>query len=855
MGRRTALALALWLAAGLAAAQMPEATIQKIAGLEVHLVKVGYLFQTKQITRSAYAEGERTTRAQINALWTPYRTLPAAEQRTALNEIHSRVTGRLVLLRPEWERKAREVAQKRQSRDTTLRASAVEDARRALTYQRQRLKLQNERKHGTITSAEFHTEDQRAMDAIKKIRAPLAAAGPTYARIFDRKLARLTSGLASNPSTPLPTPQVRPGHEGGTTAADYRKDVALAASITRKEKALYRRYDDKKISGATFRETDIVYNHDLSRLYAKWQHVSPQKGAEFQRDVATYRPPGHAVHREAGATTTVHAASPTPENASGASSSAWPYILVLLFVGGGVVYLFTRRKSENFVPSPPVSKNYGSAAWSQVKLDAASRRAAQEGVFLGKMDEPGAPNAEPVPLHFLKGAPAFTTPEHHTLVVARTRTGKGTRVIIPTLLRYDGSVLAIDPKGENAAVTARVRRGQLGQQIHIINPWNELSHVFPRLGFEPAAFNPLDILDRTDLNSVGIAQSFAGAICPTSPNDKDRFWQGSAANVLTAVLLWVTDRPEEEKTLEHVREIITLSRSDFTKNYMTRMAASTAFRGAIREMISPYLDLAEETYSGVMANLSESTRFLSDPMIKVATATSSFSMVDLIEGRATVYLVIPPDRIDAQRTWLRLVITAAMHAFKRTPHHTRPGHRCQFLIDEFPALGFMADLPRNIATMSGFGVDFTLVIQGLDQLKAIYGDSAPTILSNCGYKWFCNISDLESAKYLSESLGRRTVRTTTRSVSTKPGQGGAPESSESVSHGEMGRALLNPDEIMNLGRDVAVALQPNGKPLYLRPVDYWRLDEAFHRLQEKHPELFWDPPLAADPNPYVRAGG
>jgi len=60
------------------------------------------------------------------------------------------------------------------------------------------------------------------------------------------------------------------------------------------------------------------------------------------------------------------------------------------------------------------------------------------------------------------------------------------------------------------------------------------------------------------------------------------------------------------------------------------MAASSAFGGAIREMVSPYLDLAQETYSGIMANLSENTKFLSDPQTKAATASSSFSMADLI---------------------------------------------------------------------------------------------------------------------------------------------------------------------------------------------------------------------------------
>src|SRR5207248_507271 len=107
-------------------------------------------------------------------------------------------------------------------------------------------------------------------------------------------------------------------------------------------------------------------------------------------------------------------------------------------------------------------------------------------------------------------------------------------------------------------------------------------------------------------------------------------------------------------------------------------------------------------------------------------------------------------------TWLRLVIASAMHTFKQARGTVRSGPRCLFLIDEFAALGRMDDLPRDIATMSGFGVDFTLIVQGLDQLKDYYHEAAATILSNWAYKWFCNVNDLDSAKYLSDTLGKKT---------------------------------------------------------------------------------------------------
>ncbi len=506
-----------------------------------------------------------------------------------------------------------------------------------------------------------------------------------------------------------------------------------------------------------------------------------------------------------------------------------------------VLYLIFRARP----PAPRPSTVYGTAHYAPMQTDIQDDACLANGLFFGKSCQPGW-EAAPI---LAPGAPVCSTPEHHTLIVARTRTGKGTRVIIPTLLRYRGSALVIDPKGENAAITAGIRKEQLGQSIHILNPWNELPSTYEKRGFSRATYNPMDILDRNDPNVVAIAQTLAGAICPVAANAKDRFWQGSAANVLTAVFLWLADQPGEQKTLGRAREIVSLTRKDFTAKYLIPMAASEAFSGAIREMAAPFIDLADETYSGVMSNLSESTKFLSDPQIKAATAKSSFAMEDLATQKATVYVVIPTERMDTQKTWLRLVIAAAMHIFKHPQTKLPYGHRCLFLIDEFAALGRLDDLPRDIATMSGFGVDFALIVQGLDQLKDHYAEAKATILSNCAYQWFCDVNDLDSAKYLSDSLGKATVRTTSTSQSSSSsGQGGS--SSSTVSHSETGRSLLNPDEVLNLGRDVAIAIQPHGHPHYLRPVDYWNLTKAFGALQQNHPALYWQPPLAFDENPY-----
>ncbi len=533
-------------------------------------------------------------------------------------------------------------------------------------------------------------------------------------------------------------------------------------------------------------------------------------------------------------------------------------IPVVLLVFLGYIYLTWKYPGSDPVPPekvlPPLSTNFGSASYAgeSTTLNDGGEGLVR-GVFFGKSSHPEYSSGS--------GAPIYSRPENHTLIVAKTRTGKGTRVIIPTLLRaLRTSALVIDPKGENAAITARPR--SLTNHVHIMNPWGELGDTYRNLGFPPATFNPLDILDRNDPNVVSIAQSMGTTMSP-SEGQKEPFWAASAANIIAAVLLWLTDReglpqfdngPPEVKTLGRLSDILSRSRKSFTQEYVAKMAASKAFGGAIRRLSSPFLDMPDVTYGGIMGHIAQAVAFLTDPQIIAATATSSFSMTDLTgygkDRPTTLYLVVPWDKVDIQKIWLRLMITAGMHTFRRKP----PGspYRCLFLIDEFPALGRIDDMPREIAGMSGAGVDFALVVQGLSKLKDIYGDAHTDIIGNCAYKWFCNVNDLTSAEFLSKTLGNKTIRTTNRGENkgSSFSAGANPHSSTSegdnISHGEAGRALLMPDEVLTLGSETAILLAPNSRPHYLRPIDYWNLQGAFASFRMTSPDLYW--PLYYDRN-------
>jgi type IV secretion system protein VirD4 len=137
------------------------------------------------------------------------------------------------------------------------------------------------------------------------------------------------------------------------------------------------------------------------------------------------------------------------------------------------------------------------------------------------------------------GALIHDASESHAAVVAPTGAGKGRSVLIPWLLSYCGSVIAVDPKGEAAYVTSRHRR-QMGQRVAIFDPWGRCRSHKPGECATAHAFNPMSVLleHSTDLGDdcMALAELLVGE-APVSMQDP--FWRALALDLLVALIGWL----------------------------------------------------------------------------------------------------------------------------------------------------------------------------------------------------------------------------------------------------------------------------------------------------------------------------
>jgi Type IV secretory pathway, VirD4 components len=188
-------------------------------------------------------------------------------------------------------------------------------------------------------------------------------------------------------------------------------------------------------------------------------------------------------------------------------------------------------------PPPSGPTSHGSARF----FDDFDRLLTPEGLLIGRA---GAS----VPPDYV-GRILSNPDPRHMVTVAANGAGKGVSAIVPNLLAYEGSMLAIDPKGELAAITGR-RREARGQNVYTLDPWG-LS------GRPCASFNPLSILTDDNPDIVEDAALITDALV-FEDGGSDPYWSLEARNLLQGLILHIaTDYaiPDEERTLLKLREL------------------------------------------------------------------------------------------------------------------------------------------------------------------------------------------------------------------------------------------------------------------------------------------------------------
>ncbi len=225
------------------------------------------------------------------------------------------------------------------------------------------------------------------------------------------------------------------------------------------------------------------------------------------------------------------------------------------------------------------------------------------------------PNGDGFPhIGVIQGVPIIYPGDGHLLTVAPAGSGKSSGPVAANLLTYPGAIIATDPKGELASLTAHWRASQ-GVAVHVIDPW-AIVPVEDIPGGARATFNPIDLIpggwDRGQPfegpDSIDNAHLVADAII-VEGSKSDPHWDRTAKALLSGLLLIAALDPEwrAPRTLTAVNDLLGLPAD--TLRLFLEGAARSPIRAAAAE-INQFLSKGEKEAAGIRSTVDINMRFL-----------------------------------------------------------------------------------------------------------------------------------------------------------------------------------------------------------------------------------------------------
>lgn len=398
--------------------------------------------------------------------------------------------------------------------------------------------------------------------------------------------------------------------------------------------------------------------------------------------------------------------------------------------------------------------------------------------------------------------------DRHFLTVAGSRSGKSVG-LISNLFFYRGSILATDPKGELARITA-ARRAALGQKIIILDPFG---HTPDALSGYRASYNPMSVLKADSASFLEDAAMLAESIVVQPRDQKDPHWDESAKNFIEGVIAHVAMAAQHEgrRHLITVRELIKKahlpsSDDDDSEPVLYREMIHNADRlesdectadigAGIRAAAVDFYSKGDSEGASVYSTILRHTKFLDYAAFRGVMQGHDFDLSELKTNPdgVSVYLCFPATRMEISNRWLRIFVNQLLDAMERVP--VAPDIPVLTCLDEFPVLGYMKQLESAAGLIASFGVKLWVILQDWSQGKALYGERWETFAGNAGFMQFFGNNDLTTTEYVSKKLGKTLVE------STKSGD----VTQDQEEKGHSGRSettqlydLLTPDEVSRL---------------------------------------------------------
>ena len=397
----------------------------------------------------------------------------------------------------------------------------------------------------------------------------------------------------------------------------------------------------------------------------------------------------------------------------------------------------------------------------------------------------------------------------NALIVGGSGSGKSSAYSIPNAYQMLGSYVFTDPKGELYDRTAGFlkQNGYKIKVLNLVNPqfsdgYNPLMHISSEIDVDVIA------------NTIVKGQK-------TDGGGSDPFWDDSAEMLLKALIYYlIATRPEEEQNLASCAELVRAANSNGGSNLLTDLISQLPYDHPARMNYKSIEIAPEKTYSSILSTLQSKLGKFDSKEIAELTSTDTINFEEIGSRKTAVY-VISSDTHGAYDFLLTIFFSQMIQQLYNFADNNggKLKERTYFILDEFANIGKIPDFDKKISTSRSRGISFSVILQNLDQLEAVYEKSYETIIGNCDTHVFLGSNSQKTVEYFSKALGEKTI--SHESISTNRDKDHI-KTGTSDSDQIMGRALMTPDELRRMDNDLCIIFEKGVRPVKARKFYYFQ---------------------------------
>ena len=386
----------------------------------------------------------------------------------------------------------------------------------------------------------------------------------------------------------------------------------------------------------------------------------------------------------------------------------------------------------------------------------------------------------------------------NVLVIGGSGAAKTRGYVKPNILEANSNYVITDPKMEVLTATGGYLKRQ-GYDIRVLN-LVDLS--------QSDGYNPFRYL-RDEKDALKLVNTLIQATTPKGSHESDPFWTKSETALLQAIILMLfQEAPEYEQNFSMVLRVLEYAEvKEDDDEYVSPL--DLLFRAmeyenpesvALRQY-KVFKQAAGKTAKSILVTAAVRLAAFNIPQYAAMTSMDEMDFGSLGERKRAIFCVIPVN--DSSMNYLvgMLYTQCFQELYRRADlkYNGRLPVPVRVLQDEWANVAQPESYPKILATCRSYNIGLNIIVQNVQQIKALYEKEHESIIGNCDTLLFLGGgNEPASLEFIVKLLGRETLATRTRGL-TKGRNG-----SSTTNYQQTGRDLMTVDEVRKLDTNKAI---------------------------------------------------